>query len=89
MLNKLNTHSSPTIQQVATSFRRIGRIGFWIQLGLGVISGLVLLFAFADPNFNLKASNPMSRAGLFFAAIGLEYLLGFSLYSHSQTATSS
>jgi len=80
MLNKLDSHSSsPTIQQIAASFRRIGRIGFWVQLGLGVVSGLVLLFAFADPNFNLKASDPMSRAGLFFAASGL-VLLGLSIY---------
>lgn len=80
MLNKLDSHSlSPTVQQVATSFRTIGWIGFWLQLGLAVVSALVLLFAMADPNFNLKASNPMSGAGLFFAAGGV-LMLGLSIY---------
>jgi hypothetical protein len=67
------------MQQVAASFRTIGWIGFWLQLGLAVVSALVLLFAMADPNFNLKASNPMSGAGLFFAAGGL-LMLGLSIY---------
>lgn len=79
MLNKLNSHSPPTVQQVATSFRTIGWIGFWAQLGLAVVSSSVLLFAIADPNFNLKASNPRSEVGLFFAASGL-LVLGLSIY---------
>lgn len=80
MLNKLDSHAlSPTLQQIAASFRTIGRIGFWLQLGLAVVSGLVLLFAMADPNFNLKASDPMSGVGLFFAASGL-VMLGLGTY---------
>lgn len=80
MLNKLDSHSPlPTIQQIAASFRTIGWIGFWLQSGLAVVSGLVLLFAMADPNFNLKASDSMSGAGLFFAASGL-LLVGLSIY---------
>lgn len=80
MLNKLDSHAlSPTLQQIAASFRTIGRIGFWLQLGLAVVSGLVLLFAMADPNFNLKASDPMSGVGLFFAAGGL-LMLGLGTY---------
>jgi hypothetical protein len=80
MLNKLDSHSSlPTIQEIATNFRLIGWINFGLQLGLLVVSGLIVLFAIADPNFNLKAQDPMSWFGLFCAVVGLLFL-GVSLY---------
>ncbi len=80
MLNKLDSHSSlPTIQEIATNFRLIGWMNFGLQLGLLVVSGLIVLFAIADPNFNLKAQDPMSWFGLFCAVVGL-LLLGVSLY---------
>jgi hypothetical protein len=61
MLNKLDSHSSlPTIQEIATNFRLAGWINFGVQLGLLVVSGLIVLFAIADPNFNLKAQDAMS-----------------------------
>ncbi|HEY9724851.1 MAG TPA: DUF3611 family protein [Chroococcales cyanobacterium] len=80
MLNKLNTHSLPaTPQEVATALKKIGWIGFWVQLGLLVVSGGIILFALANPRLNLKVSNPMSEASLFFAVGGL-LVLGLSIY---------
>lgn len=80
MLNKLNTHSLPvTPQEVATALRKIGWIGFWVQLGLLAVSGGILLVALANPRLNLNASNPMSELGLFFAVGGL-LVLGLSIY---------
>ncbi|PMB00782.1 hypothetical protein CEN50_01695 [Fischerella thermalis CCMEE 5268] len=80
MLNKLDSHSSlPNIQEIATNFRLIGWINFGLQLSLLVVSGLIVLFAIADPNFNLKAQDPMSWLGLFCAVGGL-LILGISLY---------
>jgi hypothetical protein len=80
MLNKLDSHSSlPTIQEIATNFRLAGWINFGVQLGLLVVSGLIVLFAIADPNFNLKAQDAMSGLGLFCGVGGL-LVLGLSLY---------
>lgn len=80
MLNKLNTPSLPvTPQEVATALKKIGWIGFWVQLGLLVVSGGILLVALANPRLNLNASNPMSESGLFFAVGGL-VVLGLSIY---------
>ncbi|HEY9604927.1 MAG TPA: DUF3611 family protein [Allocoleopsis sp.] len=80
MLNKLNTHSLPaTPQEVATALKKIGWIGFWIQLGLLVVSGGILLVTLANPSLDLNASNPMSESAVFFAVGGL-LILGLSIY---------
>ena len=82
MLNKLNTHSLPaTPQEVATALKKIGWIGFWVQLGLMVVSGGILLVALANPSLNLNASNPLSELALFFAVGGL-LVLGLSIYGN-------
>lgn len=80
MLNNLNTHALPaTPLEVATVLKKIGWIGFWVQLGLLVVSGGMLLVALANPGLNLNASNPMSELGLFFAVGGL-LVLSLSIY---------
>lgn len=80
MLNKLNTHSLPvTAQELATALKKIGWIGFWVQLGLLVVSAGILLVALTNPRLNLNASNPMPELGLFFAVGGL-LVLGLSIY---------
>ncbi|MBW4444876.1 MAG: DUF3611 family protein [Plectolyngbya sp. WJT66-NPBG17] len=63
-----------TIQHAAVNLRVAGWICFCVQVFLAIISGLVLAFAVVDPNFNLKAGNPFSSSGLFFACIGLTTL---------------
>ena len=80
MLNRLEYSNFTTSQGLAKTLRKTGWILFWLQLGLGVVSAAILTFAIADPNFNLKTTNPMSGAGLFFAVGGL-FLLAIGLYS--------
>lgn len=75
----IDSHSnSPSLvrQQAAVSLRTFGWIGFWTQLVLTVASGLVLLFAIADPNLNI---NLKSGLGVF-SALGGILILCFSIY---------
>jgi hypothetical protein len=66
-----------TVKQVANALRFGGWACFWIQLVLGIISGLIFLFALvALPGQKAGAG---SGGGLFFAACGL-VVLGFSIY---------
>jgi hypothetical protein len=81
MTSKLEEHHNPlTPQEFARILRRSSRWAFWLQLGLAVVSIAILVFAIADPNFNLKSTNPMSGVGLFFAFSGL-LVLGIGIYS--------
>lgn len=61
----------PPIQHAAVNLQVAGWICLCTQIFLAIISGLVLAFAAVDPNFNLKAGNPFSSSGLFFACTGL------------------
>jgi len=63
-------------QQAASLLRSLGWIGFWLQLGLTVVSGLIFGFAVLDPTLNL---NLKSGIGLLSVLGGLT-ALGFSLY---------
>lgn len=66
-----NSPSMPsTLHHVAVNLSRSGRICLGIQAVLALISGVVLIFATSDPNFNLKANHLSSGSGLFFAFIG-------------------
>jgi hypothetical protein len=79
MSNRLESHShssGSSRQQVAANLHKLGRIGFWIQFVLTIISVVILLFAIADPNLNL---NLKSGLGLF-SAIGGIAALGLSIY---------
>jgi len=70
----------PAIRRVAVALRFTGWISFWVQLVLGVISAIVLLFAGSNlgastPNplnpSTPAAANPGTGAGLLFAVLGL------------------
>lgn len=63
-------------QQVASLLSRLGWAGFWIQLVLTVVAGMILTFAILDPNLNLRLK---SGIGLV-SAIGGIAALGFSIY---------
>ncbi len=63
-------------RQAASLLRSLGWSGFWIQLVLTVISGLILAFAMLDPNLNLSLK---SGLGLL-SVIGGITALGFSVY---------
>ena len=41
-------------RQAASLLRFLGWSGFWIQLVLTIVSGLILAFAMLEPNLNLS-----------------------------------
>ena len=64
--------SSATIRAIAQTFRLIGWISFWIQLVLGVVSGIiVLLFAVFSQRAGSPSNNPGTGFGVFLAVCGL------------------
>ncbi|MEL7035541.1 MAG: DUF3611 family protein [Cyanobacteria bacterium J06592_8] len=82
MSNQSDSSSLPTsVRRVAFSLRRAGWISFWVQLVLGVVSSIILLFAFAIllASQNPNQSNNSQGGGLFLALTGL-LVLGFSIY---------
>jgi hypothetical protein len=60
---------SPAQQKVVTTFRLTGWIAFWVELGLAVATGLVLLFAISGRNFSTKP-NAALGIGIFWAICG-------------------
>jgi hypothetical protein len=72
--------SSSSLRAIGQTFRLTGWISFWIQLVLGVVSGIiVLLFGI----FSQKAGSPSNNAGtgfgVFLAVCGL-VVLGGGIY---------
>ena len=63
-----------SIQKIGEAFRKIGWISFWIQIVLGVVSTIILVFASATFSRS-NEPNPGSGLGFFFAIASL-----FSLY---------
>ncbi|RMF24299.1 MAG: DUF3611 family protein [Cyanobacteria bacterium J083] len=66
-ITPLNT-LSPTVKEAYTNLKWAGRLGFWIQLVLGVISTVVLFLAIATSG---QSSTPGTGFGIFCAACGL------------------
>lgn len=83
MREKPDTSSLPSaLQRVALTLRTIGGISFWLQLVLGVISGVILLFATFSSSFGRQANQATSQGtgfGAFFALCGL-VTLGVGAY---------
>jgi len=72
----------PALQRVAITLRTIGGISFWLQLVLGVISGVILIFASFSSSFGRQANQTASQGtgfGIFFALCGL-VTLGVGAY---------
>jgi amino acid transporter len=61
----------PAIRRISGAFRRFGWVSFWIQLILGVIASLALLFAVASLAGRSQNSNPGASVGLTFSSVGL------------------
>jgi amino acid transporter len=58
------------IQKIGEAFRKIGWLSFWVQIVLGVVASIILLFA----SFSFgrsTGSNPGSGLGFFFAISSL------------------
>ena len=71
---------APTKQQFAATFRVVRRISFWVQLALGVVSGLALSLAIFSRNFTGQTTtNPVMGFGVFLGVIGISVLC-FRLY---------
>lgn len=73
---------SPTASIIATNFRLIGWVGFWIELVLLATSGLLLVFAITGRNFSQAAATVTEPAttpglgiGIFWAIAGVAALL--------------
>jgi quinol-cytochrome oxidoreductase complex cytochrome b subunit len=75
-----NETPSANVRAIAQRFRLVGWISFWIQLVLGVISGvIVLLYAFFSQRPNSPNNNPGTGFGVFLAVCGL-IVLGAGIY---------
>lgn len=72
--------SSSNLRTIAQTFRLTGWISFWIQLVLGVISGIiVLLFGIFSQRAGSPNNNPGTGFGVFLAICGL-VVLGGGIY---------
>lgn len=72
--------SSSNLRTIAQTFRLTGWISFWIQLVLGVVSGIiVLLFAVFSQRSGSPSNNPGTSFGVFLAVCGI-LILGGGLY---------
>ena len=71
------SHSSiSTRQRVADTLRIGGTIAFWVQIVLVATSAVILLFAFADPGFNIS----MNSLFRLVPTIGALAALGYGAY---------
>ncbi|MCF4969525.1 DUF3611 family protein [Nostoc sp. CMAA1605] len=72
--------SSSNLRTIAQTFRLTGWISFWIQLVLGVVSGIiVLLFAVFSQRAGSPSNNPGTSFGVFLAVCGI-LILGGGIY---------
>lgn len=81
MLDKSGSSSlSPSLQQIAKTFRLAGWISFWVQLVLTVIASIILLFAsFLSRSPGATQNSPSTGIGVLVTIFGIG-VLGFNLY---------
>lgn len=70
MTGELEYSLPPAIRRISGAFRRFGWISFWVQIILGVIASLALIFAIASLAGRSGGNNPGAGAGLFFTTVG-------------------
>ncbi|UBF24213.1 DUF3611 family protein [Kovacikia minuta CCNUW1] len=75
MADHLHT-SAEARHEIAGFFRVSSWAGFWIELVLTAVSAGILLFAIADPNFNIN----IKSGPALFSALGGIVALGFGVY---------
>lgn len=71
--------SSPSLQQIAKTFRLAGWVSFWIQLVLTVVSGTILLFAGFLSRAPGSTNSPSTGIGVVVTIFGIA-VLGFNMY---------
>ncbi|MBD2169300.1 DUF3611 family protein [Calothrix membranacea FACHB-236] len=80
MLNNLKSFSNPpSKKEFAVTFRLVSRITFWVQLLLGLISGIAVLLAYFSRNVTTQTNNAGIGFGIFLAIVGI-LLLCFRIY---------
>lgn len=80
----------PALQRVAFTLRTVGGVSFWLQLVLGVISTLILIFASFSSNIGRPAAQGSSQGtgfGIFFALCGLVALGAGTYFAFRYTRT--
>lgn len=63
--------SLPTKQKFAEVFRLFARLSYWIQLILGIISGIILALVLFSRNLGDKTSNAAISTSIFFSVTSL------------------
>lgn len=80
MLDRPDSKSTSTLQEIAQAFRLTGWISFWAQLVLGVVAAVIL--GFASLSRDVIATNQRSIGtglGIFFAVVAV-IALGASIF---------
>ena len=80
-MNQPESLSQPLTQsEFVATFRLFSRFSFWIQLFLGAVSGIVLVFAMLGRNMSEQTNNNAGIGfGVFLAILGL-LLLCFRIF---------
>jgi len=80
-MNQPESLSQPlTNTEFVATFRLFSRVSFWIQLFLGAVSGIVLVFAMLGRNMSEQTNNNAGIGfGVFLAVLGL-LLLCFRIF---------
>jgi hypothetical protein len=80
IMNQPESLSQPlTNTEFVATFRLFSRFSFWIQLFLGAVSGIVLVFAMLGRNMSEQTNNAGIGFGIFLAVLGL-LLLCFRIF---------
>jgi len=83
---EINSNTPQTVRKIAAQLRRVGWLGFWLQLVLAVVSSLIFIFAL--PFASTGASSPGTGGSLLFAVGGLLILYGSTYWSFRYVITS-
>lgn len=70
---------SPTLKEIASTFRFAGWFSFWFQLVLTVISSAILLFAAVSTRTPTGGNNPGTGVGVVLTVCGIA-VLGFNMF---------
>lgn len=77
---------SPKLHNIGITFRWTGWATFWLQIGLAIVSALILIFAVTGQNFS-DENTPGIGVGIFWAVCGVLVLLFAIFLSFRYTRT--